>query len=111
MASNETFTVIPVDEWAKIPVIKPEPKPSKWDDAIQQLIDGNVISIPVANDKELRGARIVIARRANSLHEIKLDFRHYAERHRLAVRLSEKKEKPAVQDTAQKHGPVPPTKS
>ncbi len=111
MASNDTFTVIPVDEWAKIPVQKPEPKPSKWDDAIQQLIDGNVISIPVANDKELRGARIGIARRANSLHEIKLEFRHDAERHRLAVRLSEKQEKPAVQDTGEKRGPGRPKKS
>ena len=104
MASNNTFTVIPADEWAKIPVQKPEPKPSKWDEAIQQLIDGNVISIPVADDKELRGARIGIARRANSLHEIKLEFRHDAERHRLAVRLSEKQEKPETQGEKRRPG-------
>src|SRR5260370_11016318 len=90
--------------------IKPEPKkqaPSQWDEVIDALVDGNVVSIQIEDEKDVKGARIGIARRANSAHGVKLSFRYDAENHRLVMRLSERQETPAA-TSGEKRGPGRP---
>jgi hypothetical protein len=73
-------------EFAKFPVPTPKQTTSDWDPVLDELENGDVISIPVKDDKELRGFRIGMARRAAS-RQLKLEFRATATT--LAVRKSD----------------------
>jgi hypothetical protein len=100
------------DVWDQILPAQPKTKASPYDEAIESMIDGNTITIEIMDETKLKGIRIGIARRAASAHNgASLEFRYDENNHRLAVRLSEKKEKPAVQDTGEKRGPGRPKKS
>ncbi|SRR5258707_7167064 len=74
-------------DFAKFPAPTPKKTTSDWDPVLDELEHGDVISIPVKDDRELRGFRIGLARRAAS-RELKLEFR--ATTTALAVRKSEK---------------------
>jgi hypothetical protein len=109
------FQRISDDEWDKIPTTKPKSKESPWDDAIHAIIDGGAIAIPFEDEKDLRGMRIGIARRASKRFEIKLDFRTDEARKLLAVRLGEKQERkeriePSGDGEQTKRGPGRPRK-
>src|SRR5258708_8267981 len=73
-------------EFAKFPVPTPKQTTSDWDPVLDEVENGDVISIPVKEDKELRGFRIGMARRAAS-RQLKLEFRATATN--LAVRKSD----------------------
>jgi hypothetical protein len=73
-------------DFAKFPVPSPKKTTSDWDLVLDELENGDVISIPVESDKQLRGFRIGMARRAAS-REMKLEFR--ATETALAVRKSD----------------------
>jgi hypothetical protein len=92
--------------------IKPERKKqaaSQWDEVIDALVDGNVVSIQIEDEKDVKGARIGIARRASSAHGVKLSFRYDVTNHRLVVRLREKAGTP-VTTSGEKRGPGRPKK-
>jgi hypothetical protein len=98
-------------EWDSIPVAPKKSKESPWDDLLQAVIDGEIVSLPIDNEKDLRGIRIALARRGNSGFGVKLAFRYDEGRKMLAVRLgSEKQEKPAA-TSGEKRGPGRPKKA
>jgi hypothetical protein len=97
------------DEWEKIPVAPKKTKESPYDDLLQAVIDGEIVSLPISDEKDLRGMRIALARRANSGFGIKLNFRYDAGHKILAVRLAPDKAETA--DTGEKRKPGRPKKA
>jgi hypothetical protein len=104
------YDTISNEEWERIAPPTPKQKKSEWDDAILAVIDGDIIAIPIAEDKDVKGARIGLARRANAAHGVKLAFRYDAARKVLAVRLSDKLPRPET-PTGEKRGPGRPKKN
>lgn len=84
-------------EWDAIVPPPAKTKESPWDEMIQALIDGSIVSLPIEDEKDVKGIRIGLARRASSAFGVTLNFRYDAGRNVLAVRLGgEKQEKPAT---------------
>ncbi len=100
MALN--WTRLTDTEWDAIPAPRPKQKPSEYDDVVAAINEGEIIGIPVADEKEVRGKRIAIARRANSAHGVRLRFKYDAANNILAIRLSEK----LARDDSQPKRPV-----
>ena len=73
-------------DFSKFPGPTPKKTTSDWDPVLDEIENGDVISIPIKDDSELRGFRIGIARRAAS-RQLKLEFR--ATDKALAVRKSD----------------------
>jgi hypothetical protein len=95
------YDTISDEEWERIAPPAPKQKKSEWDDAILAVIDGDIIAIPIAEEKDVKGARIGLARRASNGFGKKLAFRYDATRKVLAIRLiGDKPEKPERTETA-----------
>lgn len=85
--SGVTYQQLSVSDWDSIPVEKPKSKPSIWDEVIETVISGEIVAIPVA-EKDVRGKRIGIARRASNGFGKKLQFRYDTTKQVLAIRLA-----------------------
>lgn len=85
--SGVTYQQLSVSDWDSIQVEKPKSKPSIWDEVIETVISGEIVAIPVA-EKDVRGKRIGIARRASNGFGKKLQFRYDATKQVLAIRLA-----------------------
>jgi hypothetical protein len=64
------------DEWEQSAPAK-KAKPSPWDSLLTELEQGKILKLPLEDEKEKRGYRIGIARRAR-LHSYKVEFREVA---------------------------------
>lgn len=99
------FNTMSDKEWDEIPVQKTvAQKPSPWDEVIEQLVDGKVIALPIDDEKELRGMRIGIARRASKAYDVKLAFKYDAAKKILAIRLASEKEESSESSEPRKRG-------
>ena len=64
------------EEWERSAPPK-KAKPSPWDTLLAELEQGKILKLPIEDEKEKRGYRIGIARRAR-LHGYKVEFREVA---------------------------------
>jgi hypothetical protein len=64
------------DEWEQSAPAK-KAKPSPWESLLTELEQGKILKLPLEDEKEKRGYRIGIARRAR-LHGYKVEFREVA---------------------------------
>jgi hypothetical protein len=64
------------DEWEQSAPAK-KAKPSPWDNLLAELEQGKILKLPIEDEKEKRGYRIGIARRARQ-HGYKVEFREIA---------------------------------
>ncbi len=68
------FEVTDIHYWEQLaPPSKPG-KPSPWDSLLQQVEDGKIIRVSVETEKQKKGSRIGIARRART-RGFKVEFR------------------------------------
>jgi hypothetical protein len=111
MAGAVNWKSVSEDEWEKIPVAPKKTKESPYDDLLQAVIDGQIVSLPIEDEKDVKGIRIGVARRGNSAFGIKLNFRYDAGRKMLAVRLAPDKAETPAATSGEKRGPGRPKKN
>jgi hypothetical protein len=87
------WNTISGDEWEKIAPAPKKSKESPYDELLQSVIDGEIVALPIADEKDVKGVRIGVARRASSAYQIKLAFRYDASRGILAIRLDDTPER------------------
>lgn len=80
------FEVTDIDYWEHLSPPQKPGKPSPWDHLLDQVGDGKIIRIPVEGEKQKKGSRIGIARRARS-KGFKVEFRE--DENWLVIRKSE----------------------
>lgn len=67
MADNIEFTTVSPEEWEEIPAPQPSKKKGQYEKLIEAVEQGSIVKLEVPEEKNLKGARITIARRARSL--------------------------------------------
>ena len=88
------------EAWERIETLPmKKKKPSPYDSALQAIIDGQIICLPVEDDKHVRGIRIGIGRRASNTFHVKPTFKYDARRKILAIRLAPDRPTPEAQES------------
>jgi hypothetical protein len=80
------FEVADIDYWEQLAPPQKPGKPSPWDNLLQQIEDGKIVRVSVETEKEKKGSRIGISRRARS-RGFKVEFRE--DNNWLVIRKSE----------------------
>ena len=65
------YSVITEEEWDALTPVKP---PDAWDQLLDELEQGRIVRLPVADEKALRGTRLTLGRRA-AKRGVKVDIR------------------------------------
>jgi hypothetical protein len=73
-------------EWRAMPETQSTKKPNEWADLVDELQNGQPVSLDIPADRNVKGVRIAIARLA-ATKEMKLQFRQKGQT--LAMRRSE----------------------
>ena len=92
------YSVITEEEWDALTPVK---QPDTWDKLLDELEQGRIVRLPVADEKALRGTRLTLGRRA-AKRGFKVDIR--SQDTTLAVR---KREEAATPPEVAETAPAP----
>jgi hypothetical protein len=81
------FEIISEDEWQQMPPPQPSKVSTEWDEVLGLLEQGKIVQLRVKDQKDLKGKRILLGRRA-STHGFRIESR--VEGDRLALKKSDK---------------------
>ena len=88
------YSVITEEEWDALAPVK---QPDTWDQLLDELEQGRIVRLPVADEKALRGTRLTLGRRA-AKRGFKVDIR--TQDTTLAVRKREEAATPPREEAA-----------
>ncbi len=64
------YSVITEEEWDALAPVK---QPDTWDQLLDELEQGRIVRLPVADEKALRGTRLTLGRRAAKCSVSRID--------------------------------------
>ncbi len=98
MQDTIEFKTVSFDKWEQIPPPAPSKPKDRFEEVLLSVKDGNIVEIEVTEEKDLKGMRMGIARRARNLGFL-VEFRNLGTA--LYIKRSEKplEEKPKQSET------------
>ncbi len=67
MPDTIEFETVSLEEWEQIPPPAPPKPKDRFEQVLASIIEGNIAKIEVTEEKDLKGMRMGIARRARNL--------------------------------------------
>ncbi len=99
MAETIEFNTVSHDEWEQIPTPKPPKPKDRFEQLLETIEKGSIVQLDTKEEKELKGTRIAIARKARNLGFL-VEFKNVGN-----VLYVKRSEKPLTEKSADKSKP------